>query len=830
MKKVFTVFIVLLISINVSYPQYGWYLQSSGTAQKLNALCNGYYPYTYLWAAGNNGTVLSTTNSGQNWILHPTGTNRNLNSIQFKDLLTGFAAGDSGIILRSTNGGNSWVSLNSGTTNDLLSISFEYFVWPDSAYSLWAAGKNGIILRSTNLGNTWFVQNSGTSNDLRSMVSFDFGNDWIAGSGGTLLSTSNAGALWKTMNSGTTAQLNSIQAIYSGGFFTGALAAGNNGTIIRSSNLGLNWITVNSGTSLNLYSIATQYYGFLWISGANGIIIRTQNTGLNWEQEVSPTNNNLNSIKVIDPNTGWAVGDNGTIVHTTSDNWAISSKRMDANTIGAWFSNNGTFNYNINGLVHSAGFEWARGQNHFARFASGLWIGADVGSDRLVTVAAYDVDQYLPGYTDNNGIPHGANDPVYTVYKLSYGVNDPDRQHWPNALLGNSDQGAPVYFDTQSNAWKPLDFGGQTMFYSYTDAYPIPHYDYTAPLYADIKQINFSFSQPGVMGNTIYSQYTIINRGVSPWTNTYITFWSDDDLGNSQDDKTGCDTLQQIGFTYNGVNYDTAYGSAPPAVSFDLVRGPIVYTGNNSDTAFICNGRTKKVKVKYKQTGMSVFNTYISGLDPSYTQDFYNYMSGFSIDGSPIIDPLTGLPTKFVYSGDPETNTGWVQPNIGDMRLLISVGPLTMNPGDTQVIVIAQAIAKGTNNLNSVTLLKQYAQVIRDNYNNCFVNVPIGIENNHNVVYSFQLAQNYPNPFNPTTKISFSIPLNKGEPGGLSDGVVVLKIYDILGREAATLVNQQMKPGNYEVEWDGTSYASGIYFYKLTVGSFTNVKKMVLLK
>jgi len=107
----------------------------------------------------------------------------------------------------------------------------------------------------------------------------------------------------------------------------------------------------------------------------------------------------------------------------------------------------------------------------------------------------------------------------------------------------------------------------------------------------------------------------------------------------------------------------------------------------------------------------------------------------------------------------------------------------------------------------------------------------IGIENNHeNVPTEFRLYQNYPNPFNPSTKIKFDIPdfpLIKGARGMN----VRLTIYDILGREVATLVNQPLQPGTYEVEWDGTNYPSGVYFYSLIAdGILVSAKRMVLLK
>jgi len=91
---------------------------------------------------------------------------------------------------------------------------------------------------------------------------------------------------------------------------------------------------------------------------------------------------------------------------------------------------------------------------------------------------------------------------------------------------------------------------------------------------------------------------------------------------------------------------------------------------------------------------------------------------------------------------------------------------------------------------------------------------------------SFSLFQNYPNPFNPATKIQFSIPPLKGDRGR----IITLIIYDILGREIQTLVNEQLQPGTYEVEWDGSSYASGVYYYTLSADEFTQTKRMVLIK
>jgi beta-glucosidase-like glycosyl hydrolase len=94
---------------------------------------------------------------------------------------------------------------------------------------------------------------------------------------------------------------------------------------------------------------------------------------------------------------------------------------------------------------------------------------------------------------------------------------------------------------------------------------------------------------------------------------------------------------------------------------------------------------------------------------------------------------------------------------------------------------------------------------------------------------SFQLYQNYPNPFNPSTKIRYSVPFVETHRYA-SPQNVSLKVYDVLGNEIATLVNEQKAPGNYSVEFDGSKYSSGIYFYRLQSGSFTATKKLILVK
>ena len=92
---------------------------------------------------------------------------------------------------------------------------------------------------------------------------------------------------------------------------------------------------------------------------------------------------------------------------------------------------------------------------------------------------------------------------------------------------------------------------------------------------------------------------------------------------------------------------------------------------------------------------------------------------------------------------------------------------------------------------------------------------------NESINNGFIINQNTPNPFNPNTKISYSIP---------KQSFVQLKVFDVLGREVATLVNEEQPTGNYSIEFDASNLTSGIYFYRIQAGDFVEIKKMLLMK
>ena len=117
---------------------------------------------------------------------------------------------------------------------------------------------------------------------------------------------------------------------------------------------------------------------------------------------------------------------------------------------------------------------------------------------------------------------------------------------------------------------------------------------------------------------------------------------------------------------------------------------------------------------------------------------------------------------------------------------------------------------------NNGTAVGWYGTILRTTNGGVFVK-----QISSEIPEGFSLYQNYPNPFNPITKIRFDIRRSSN---------VRLIVYDILGREVAALVNEKLGAGSYEVDWNGSDYPSGVYFYKLSTDGFSDVKKMILVK
>lgn len=406
-----------------------------------------------------------------------------------------------------------------------------------------------------------------------------------------------------------------------------------------------------------------------------------------------------------------------------------AERRIDVNRINMFVSNYGSFAWDLGGGGSPPGLYFPKGTNKTAVFASGLWMGAEVNGDPadFRTVVAEYSQEYGPGAMLPGGGFDDPSKPEYVTYKVVRFTGDVDavegdtahverepnestrednlvHHSWSEYMAGAAPHGAPWTFYRLPDPAIPgdsidvpgPDVAGDMMLWAvYNDADPSNHTNdagSSAPLGVEIQQTTFAFNRQGALGNVVFLSWKVINKGTNTLDNMFVSMWSDPDLGGAADDLVGCDTTLSLGYTYNSTNNDQLYGSAPPAVGYDFFQGPKVVIAPG-DTVFL---------------PMTSFNKYINGTDPASTSDSYNYMKGLLPDGSEVIDPTTGDPTKFFHPGDPTTRTGWLDSSPADRRHLLSSGPFTMVPGDTQVIVGAIIIGDGNDRLSSIDAMKFY--------------------------------------------------------------------------------------------------------------------------
>jgi hypothetical protein len=389
---------------------------------------------------------------------------------------------------------------------------------------------------------------------------------------------------------------------------------------------------------------------------------------------------------------------------------------MDINNISTFVGNNGSFNRHPNGI---AGFEWPKGSGNTANYASGIWIGAIDSATNTVRVA---VAEYSYEYTAGPiGVGINPVDDRWQMYKISRGddaLNNPDYANWPG------EDGAP-YIDKNGNGvWdagidEPELLGDQTVWCVFNDNDTAVHTNMkTLPLGIEVQLTAFAFDRSNALGNTIFYKWKLINKGGRTLIDAYVTIWTDIDIGDSGDDFNGCDTTLGLGYTYNYDAIDGVYGAAVPATGFDFFQGPIV--PSPGDTANVSGLRVPDYK-NLKMTSFVKYNNDTSPLgNPQTGQEVYNYMRAYDRNGLKITDPY-GNPADFMLPGDPtkpySATTNWIEQGAGgDRRFLMSSGPISMAPGDTQELVAGNLIAVGADYLGSVTALKQADLVAQTAY------------------------------------------------------------------------------------------------------------------
>jgi hypothetical protein len=522
-------------------------------------------------------------------------------------------------------------------------------------------------------------------------------------------------------------------------------------------------------------------------------------------------------------------------------NAIMQTKKYTGNNICTYFNNFGVFNQNFS-TTNTPGLEWHCNNAETYVFTSGLSALVYIKGEFGMFSCSYK-GELAPGYINDSVFITNSDFKIYKVSPHDSPWQNPDYANWYKMIPF----GAP-YEDVNNNCIfetgidKPGVPGSeQTIFICMTDL-DIDNHNIgegfgggivNPLLFAEVRLTSWGYniSLPDIQ----YFRYEIINKGKYSWDSTYFSIYCDPDIMLNQSisgDFIGCDTSRNLGFAYSA-NTSHVYG----AYGMRILRGPVNRT--TGDTLYMTSFTHNRM------LGSQCEN--ISG-NPFFA---YNNAKGYKPDRTPYMNPVFTPPvrTKYIFSGDPELNTGWT-PNKGyifncggndtgaflpsvpgaDRISLLNTGAdnLRIFPNDTQRIYFAQLIAKGNSNPNSVTQVKRTADIadlvfkkdIEKELSHC---PPVILPDD------FTIAQNYPNPFNNSTIIQYTVPRSS---------YIKIAIYDLLGREIARPVNGQVPPGYHQVNFSSANLASGVYFYRMIVVDNSvssavkpgKIQKMVVIK
>jgi photosystem II stability/assembly factor-like uncharacterized protein len=308
-----------------------------------------------------NGTVLRSSNGGNNWGGEGPVTTNNLKCLSFSDASTGTVAGLGVSPLWTTNGGQIWNRQATSSGSDILGICL-------IGGTVHAVSKGGYILRSRLDGSasTWHTVNAAIQ--LRGVSFIDANNGIVVGTNGTILHTDDGGDTWVKRTNEQYLHLNDVLLIDT----QTALAVGERGTCIRTSDGGITWSYILVGVQEELKSISDLTDGSIFIAGTQGLVLRSSTLGLSWEMQRIETRPALNGISFGSATTGVAVGELGALFVTTDGgaNWLSQSDvtRTGLNAVQMHDGHNGTIVGNMGVILRTTtgGVSWVRDAPHLA--------------------------------------------------------------------------------------------------------------------------------------------------------------------------------------------------------------------------------------------------------------------------------------------------------------------------------------------------------------------------------------------------------------------------------------------------------------------------------
>ncbi len=642
----------------------------------------------------------------------------------------------------------------------------------------WACQYSGVLLKTTNGSSSWNSVNTGFNVTLQSIFFINNNTGWAGGIQsyplGVMIKTTNGGNNWFPLSQNMNHEVTNIFFINS---FKGFYCSPFTDTIGITYNGGNNWtnIKVGNGQPVNMLFFKDTLNA--WALGNYHYISKTTDGGLNWI--VIPNQiGNTQYIYFLNLNTGWITDPGGGIWKSTNGgiNWFVQRSGIGGS--------NGYQSYALDVYFKDENTGWVGcGNGIMLRTTNGGNNWSDINDPPLSEVRSLDFVDENTGWALCN---------FYNLDNFSYIFKTTNRGYnWINVysitnVILNSltfvnsitgyvcgDSGTVLKTTDGGNNWSNINYGNinqnSVKFLNTNTGY------ICGSIGSIIKTtnggINWVNQQSNIRANLNYIQFVDQQNGFIAADSGYILKTVD---GGENWNLT---------FPYNNKSYR--------AVCFI-----------NPNTGFVVGD--SHTYNPYPISNTVVVKTINAGLNWTISindgDGGYYYFSDVLFLNDQI---------GWVVSSD--NGLGYIKKTTnGGLSWIQSFGPLGPD-------------YYGDSGLNCIfSLGENYTWVGGGSGAIISTTSPISINPiNFRIPEKFSLSQNYPNPFNPQTKIKFDIS---------KQSFAKLIIYDILGREVATLVNEDLKPGTYSFDWDGSNYASGIYFYQLVVGDYAKTMKMVLIK
>ena len=676
----------------------------------------------------------------------------------------------------------------------------------------WALGSSSTFLRTTNGGVDWVPLPNIEGKTITDFSFVDANNGYAVANDSSFLKTTNGGSDWLIISSVDYVKFICIDFLDANSGW--AIVRGNNmfSFFLRTTDGGLNWTMLWKDDNVNYAS--TYFSGIkcidvnnVWaygrINGAYSFIVRTTDGGINWSEYRGMTKTNSIDASFVDQNNGWYVLNYygwGVITRTTDGGktWdSLISPYYEKTILGICFidKSNGWAVGGSGTILHSTD--------------GGItWIKQESGTT---------VDLFKVLFTDiNNGYAIGAGGAI--LHTSDGGEN------WINQMKGATNGLRAVAFSDTLNGWT-VGNSGTILHTTNGGTNWIIQNSNTANTLTSLAVVDSN--NVWIVGSDPNSKNTTILH-TSDAGITWINQWKYPQFYYSLvkiifTDKNNGWTVGPGGAILHtsdgGLNWDPQ--SSPTSnyfydISFsDSNNGWIV--GDHGTILNTTNGGTNWVD-----------KSIIPGR--YYSICFKGNIGWITGDGGKILK-TTDKGLTWITQPTPSglysiTKVFFLDSNLG----WLNTSHFTTNGGVTWEIQNTGA----TNTLNDLFFIDPHHGWAVGNYGNIISTTPRDIDASTSVTTTqlippdYKLYQNYPNPFNPTTTIKYSIPVKTRH--GASLQRVTLKVYDLLGREIETLVNEEKLPGNYEVKFDGSNLTSGVYFYRLQAGSFSETKKFVLMK